>query len=219
MNGLGQAVLKGALGGLAGAAIMTAGEKLEQRLTGRPSSNVPGRTIAHVLRLPRAREDRFGRNMAMHYTTGLMLGAVRGVMSAANLRGPYASLLHAPIRLTTAQVLDATEMTAAKSFLGNKAVDKLANPTALDILVSSAAALAGVTMVASRRFALLAGPLIALALIPSAAMAGIAAAVGEGELLVQALERLGIDVALVFVLGLTMAGLKQLMVHRRRPLP
>ena len=37
MNGLGQVALHGALGGLAGAAIMTAGEKLERWLTGRPS--------------------------------------------------------------------------------------------------------------------------------------------------------------------------------------
>jgi hypothetical protein len=106
MNGLGQAILKGALGGLAGAAIMTVGEKLEQRLTGRPSSYVPGRTLAHLLSLRSPTEDRFGRNMAMHYTAGLLLGAVRGVMSAANLRGPYASLMHAPIRLSTDQVLE-----------------------------------------------------------------------------------------------------------------
>lgn len=106
MNGLGQAALKGALGGLAGAAIMTAGEKLEQRLTGRPSSYVPGRTLAHLFGLPDPKEDRFGRNMAMHYTTGLMLGVLRGVMSAANLRGPYASLMHAPVRLSTDQLLE-----------------------------------------------------------------------------------------------------------------
>ena len=106
MNELGQAALKGALGGLAGAAIMTVGEKLEQRLTGRPSSYVPGRTLANLLGLPDPTEDRFGRNMAMHYTTGLMLGALRGVMAAANLRGPFASLMHAPVRLSTDQLLE-----------------------------------------------------------------------------------------------------------------
>lgn len=116
-------------------------------------------------------------------------------------------------------LLEATEVTGSKSFLASKAIDKLSHPTSLDILVSSAAALAGMTMVASRRFALLAGPLMALALIPSAAMAGAAAAVGEGELVVQALERLGIDVGLIFALGLVVAGVKQLVVHRRRPLP
>jgi len=74
-------------------------------------------------------------------------------------------------------------------------------------------------MVATRRFALLAGPLMALALIPSAAMAGVAAVAGEGKLVVQGLERLGIDVALIVVLGLLIVGVKQALVHRRRPLP
>lgn len=115
-------------------------------------------------------------------------------------------------------LLEATGAATLKNFVGNKEINKLANPTSLDILVSSCAAVAGVTMVASRRFALLAGPLIALALIPSAAMVGVSAAAGEADLVAQASLRLGIDVALVFVFGLIVAGLKQLLVHRRRPL-
>lgn len=106
MAGLGPAMLKGALGGLAGAAVMTAGEKIEQRLTGRPNSYVPGRTLAHLLRLRRPGTDRLSRNMAMHYGTGVLLGVLRGVMSAANLRGPYASLMHTPVRLSTDQLLE-----------------------------------------------------------------------------------------------------------------
>ena len=74
-------------------------------------------------------------------------------------------------------------------------------------------------MVATRRFALLAGPLIALALIPSAAMAGVAAVLGEGKLVLQGLARLGIDIGLIFLFGLLVAGLKQALVHRRQPLP
>jgi hypothetical protein len=116
-------------------------------------------------------------------------------------------------------LLDITGVTSPRKFIENKEVGKLAHPTSLDLLTSSAAVVAGVTMVASRRFSLLAGPLMALALIPSAAMAGIAVAVGEGKLTVHALERLGMDVGLVFVLGLIVTGLKQLLVHRRRPLP
>ena len=115
-------------------------------------------------------------------------------------------------------LLEATGGTTLKNFLGNKEIDKLSNPTSLDILVSGAAAVAGVVMVASRRFSLLAGPLIALALIPSAAMAGVAAAAGNPKLVGQALERLGLDVALIFGLGVVVVGLKQALVHRRRPL-
>jgi hypothetical protein len=106
MKRLGQAIFRGALGGLVGAAVMTAGEKLEQRMTGRPDSYVPGRTLAHLLRLRRPDTDRFFRNMAMHYGTGVLLGVLRGVMSAANLRGPYASLMHTPLRLSTDQILE-----------------------------------------------------------------------------------------------------------------
>lgn len=149
---------------------------------------------------------------------GIVLGrwvtVLRGLQSAL-----LGYLLIAVMAGLAFLLLEATEVTASKTFLGSKEIDKLSNPTSLDFLVSSAAAVAGVTMVASRRFALLAGPLMALALIPSAAMAGVAAAVGEGELVVQGLERLGIDVALILVLGLILVGLKQVVVHRRRPLP
>jgi hypothetical protein len=106
MRAIARAALTGMAAGLAGAGVMTAGEKLEQRLTGRPSSYVPGRTLATMLGLDRPGDDRLARNLAMHYTTGALLGAVRGVMSAANLRGPYASLMHSPVRLSTDQVLE-----------------------------------------------------------------------------------------------------------------
>jgi hypothetical protein len=85
---------------------MTAGERIEQRLTGRPNSHVPGRTLATLLGLERPDEDRPARNLAMHYGTGMLLGTLRGVMSAANLRGPYASLMHTPVRLSTDQILE-----------------------------------------------------------------------------------------------------------------
>jgi len=106
VSSLGHSAVKGALSGLAGAAIMTAGEKFEQRFTGRPNSYVPGRTLANLIGLERPDEDRFARNMAMHYGTGMLLGTLRGVMSAANLRGPYASLMHTPVRLSTDQLFE-----------------------------------------------------------------------------------------------------------------
>jgi hypothetical protein len=149
---------------------------------------------------------------------GIALGrwqtVARGLRSAL-----FGYLLIAVAAALAFVLLEATGAATLKSFLANKETDKLANPISLDVLVSGAAAIAGVTMVASRRFALLAGPLMALALVPSAAMAGVAAAAGEGEVVLQGLERLGVDVVLIFVLGLLVAGLKQMVVHRRRPLP
>jgi hypothetical protein len=46
------------------------------------------------------------RNLAMHYGTGALVGALRGIMAAANLRGPWASLMHGQIRLSVDQTLE-----------------------------------------------------------------------------------------------------------------
>jgi hypothetical protein len=100
------AAARGAAAGIAGVAAMTIAEKLEQRLTGRPSSYVPAHTMAHLLGLPHPDDDRLGRNLVMHYGNGVLLGAVRGVMAAANLRGPRATTLHAPLRLSWDQTLE-----------------------------------------------------------------------------------------------------------------
>lgn len=91
---------------MAGAGVMTAGSKLEQLLTSRPSSYVPSRTLSHLLGLDDPDSDRWGRNMAMHYGTGALAGVLRGLMSAANLRGPFASLMHTNVRLSIDQTLE-----------------------------------------------------------------------------------------------------------------
>jgi hypothetical protein len=100
------AAVRGAAAGLAGVAAMTAGEKLEQLVTSRPDSYVPAHTLGRLLGLPGPDDDRWPRNMLMHYGNGVLLGALRGVMSAANLRGPQATALHAPLRLAWDQTLE-----------------------------------------------------------------------------------------------------------------
>jgi hypothetical protein len=97
---------KGMAAGLAGGAVMTAVEKAEQALTGRPDSHVPGRTLAHLLRLPDPDSDRVTRNLAMHFGTAATAGVLRGAMAAANLRGPTASFLHTWVRLAIDQTLE-----------------------------------------------------------------------------------------------------------------
>jgi hypothetical protein len=99
-------VVKGAAAGIAGVGAMTAVEKLEQRLTGRPDSYVPGRTLAHVLGLPHPDRDDRVRNLAMHFGTGALAGVVRAGMARANLRGPLASLMHSSLRLSVDQTLE-----------------------------------------------------------------------------------------------------------------
>src|SRR3954451_20318740 len=92
-------VAKGAAAGLAGAAVMTAVEKGEEALTGRPDSYVPGHTLAHLLGLPHPDRDRTARNLAMHLGTGALVGVVSAGLARANLRGPGASVMPSSARL------------------------------------------------------------------------------------------------------------------------
>ena len=105
---LGRAALRGALAGLAGTAAMTLAEKVEQQVTSRPDSYVPGRTLTALTtgrRLPeRARPP--VRNHLMHWGTGALVGALRGVWSASGLRGWRASAWHTSVRLATDQTLE-----------------------------------------------------------------------------------------------------------------
>lgn len=86
---------------------MTVGEKLEQRVTGRPDSHVPARTVERLLRLPE-HEGRqpWAVNMAMHVGQAVLLGPLRGVMATAGLRGTWASAMFWTVRLTTDQTLE-----------------------------------------------------------------------------------------------------------------
>jgi len=106
MNAYARGALTGAAAGLIGGAAMAAATKVEQAATGRPDSYVPARTLARLLGLSKPDSDRWARNMAMHYLAGATAGVVRGVMAAANLRGPLASLMHAPLRLSFDQTLE-----------------------------------------------------------------------------------------------------------------
>ena len=100
------AALRGAAAGVAGAGAMAATARVEQLFTSRPSSYVPAHTLSHLLGLPDPDGDRVLRNIAMHYGTGATVGALRGVWSRANLRGPLAASLFVGVRLSTDQTLE-----------------------------------------------------------------------------------------------------------------
>jgi hypothetical protein len=63
------------------------------------------------------------------------------------------------------------------------------------------------------------GPLMVLVMISGVALVGAALARGEGMLALAALERVGVDVALIVGLGAGVFAWKQRRFHRRRPLP
>src|SRR3546814_7216311 len=92
------------MAGAVGVAVMTAAEKIEQRLTGRPNSYVPADVWSRLSGAqdlsPRAR---LAANWGMHYGQGAVLGVLRSVMSEAGLRGPLASAKFTVLRLTNAQ--------------------------------------------------------------------------------------------------------------------
>ncbi len=103
----GRSAAVGVVAGVAGVAVMTLAEKLEQRITGRPDSYVPARTLERLLGLAHARGGRaWRRNLAMHVGQGSLLGALRGVMAGAGLRGPWSSLLFYAVRLTNDQTFE-----------------------------------------------------------------------------------------------------------------
>jgi hypothetical protein len=104
---LAAAAARGAAAGLVGVAVMTAGEKVEQGLTHRPGSYVPARTLLTLLgRRPDDDERPVGWNHAMHWGTGAVLGALRGVWSVTGIRGSRANLTHTVVRLAFDQTLE-----------------------------------------------------------------------------------------------------------------
>lgn len=98
---------KGAVCGLAGVAVMTAGEKAEQLFTKRPNSYVPARTLLTLLgRTTSQAEKPFIWNHLMHWGTGAALGSLRGLWAATGIRGPFANTKHTAVRLAFDQTLE-----------------------------------------------------------------------------------------------------------------
>jgi hypothetical protein len=97
----------GLLAGAAGVAAMTLAEKLEQRLTRRPNSYVPAHTLERLLGLPRKPDrERWGLNHVMHWGQGILAGALRTLMAARGVRGPFASFMFTGLRLSIDQTLE-----------------------------------------------------------------------------------------------------------------
>ena len=104
---VGRVVWQGVVAGAVGAAVMTAGEKVEQRITGRPSSHVPARTLARLTGVPdRTAERSTALNWTMHYGQAMALGPLRSLMAHVGLRGPLSSSKFAVVRLTNDQILE-----------------------------------------------------------------------------------------------------------------
>ncbi|NIJ10953.1 hypothetical protein FHU38_001297 [Saccharomonospora amisosensis] len=98
---------EGFVAGTAGTVAMTLSERVEQRLTGRPDSHVPGRVLARLAGTPEPRGKRLRLlNWVMHFGQGALLGVLRSTMAHAGLRGASSSAQFAVVRLTNDQILE-----------------------------------------------------------------------------------------------------------------
>jgi hypothetical protein len=98
---------RGAAAGLVGVAVMTAGEKLEQAVTHRPNSYVPARALRGLLGLETGDAAQPPVwNHAMHWGTGAVVGALRGVWAVTGLRGPVMNGWHTVVRLAFDQTVE-----------------------------------------------------------------------------------------------------------------
>ena len=100
-------------------------------------------------------------------------------------------------------------------FVTNHHVGELANPSTTNLLISAAGAVAGGLVITAYRMALLAGPIVALQIVSSAAMVGVAAAAGKWDLSAQALWRFAIDAGFILLGGLLVFWIKERFAHRR----
>ena len=107
MGLVGRGSWEGMAAGALGVAAMTLAEKVEQAVTGRPDSHVPGRVLERLTGLPEVpgAQPRL-RTLGMHVGQAVALGALRGIMAESGLRGPWSSAMFTVIRLTNDQVLE-----------------------------------------------------------------------------------------------------------------
>ncbi|MBX0292802.1 DUF389 domain-containing protein [Hymenobacter sp. HSC-4F20] len=107
---------------------------------------------------------------------------------------------------------------SASALAANPEVKNIANPSLKEFLLSACGAAAGIVIIAAYRRSVIAGALIALILMPAAALVGCGIAVGQSHLAMEGLTRFLIDVGFVLVLGLLIFYIKQRAVHQRKPL-
>lgn len=71
-------------------------EQVDMQVTGREPSDVPGQVGAHLLpgRDPASAADVARLNTPVHWVHGVTMGAVRGALDSAGVRGPAASAAH-----------------------------------------------------------------------------------------------------------------------------
>ena len=89
------AVGKGLFAGVVGTAAMTASSTIEAKLRGRGSSSTPGQAAAKVLGVEPVDEESEARfSNLVHWGYGTAWGVARGLLEAAGLSEPAATVAH-----------------------------------------------------------------------------------------------------------------------------
>lgn len=104
----------------------------------------------------------------------------------------------------------------ATQFLESEATKGLIKLPLKDFILSLMAASASIIMYLSYRRNVIAGPLIALILIPATAAIGMCLTLGEWNYALAIFKRLVIDIGLVIGTGLVLIFIKQKFVHKRK---
>lgn len=99
----------------------------------------------------------------------------------------------------------------------NPEVISLSHPDVSSVGLSVLGGLTGMIMVAAYRRSVIAGPLLLLSIIPAAALIGAGIASASWPLMKQGIERLLLDVLIIWVTGTIVVALKQRFVHQRKP--
>lgn len=137
-------------------------------------------------------------------------------------RGLYSAVVGYAVLILTAALafwaLQAAGAVSHSQLLNNPEVERIARPELPGLLVSACGAFAGVVMLAAYRRSVIAGPLIALTIIPAAALIGMAPVAGSWAVALEGLERLAIDLGLIVFAGVVVVAVKQAVVHKRKPM-
>jgi uncharacterized membrane protein len=149
------------------------------------------------------------------------LGVVLGRWNVSR-NGAVSSLVGYAVLIASAAlvmfILLKTGSVEPVELVGNPEIEHIAHPTLKELIVSGAAAFAGILIIAAYRRSVIAGALIGLVVIPAAASIGAGLAAGERHIIHNGFERLGVDVLFIVAAGLIVFWLKQVLVHRRKPL-
>ncbi len=140
--------------------------------------------------------------------------ALRGLRAAA--KGYFAVFLGAGLATLALKILDVEPFTGAEAYLPTAAL--VAYWTSLGgtaLVVTIAGTVAGTLLVASNRAVLTAGVMLALSLIPSISIAGMALAMGHWELMLDGLWRWLVEVVLVGLFSIVTLAWKRARVQRR----